>query len=275
MRFHQHKIGPLKINLPDENQSSFSIFEDLAEFFGKEFQREAVKLIRAKLISVKPKAAIDYESDFTHITTSNVDTLLSVISAIIDLSTQEHKHRFGQVDWAALKEKFINSKKNKPKPKQWLTGDVFAVPLVDGSFAFGQVLEKKYCTCALFDLRLMDSSLNQETFRSLQPVSIVHLSNGDLLNNGHWQVLFNEKVTVNPNSGQGGRFGEIGSTSYGGCSILEDFSNAYWGLAPWNVMYDENYYDKMLLKGLHRPATILILNEVDRAKYRNEKFGVT
>jgi hypothetical protein len=274
MRLHQYKTGPIKVNLPDENQSLFSIFHDMAELFGMEFQNEAVKQLRAQLKDVKPKPSIDYESDYTHITTSNVDTLVSVINAITELSTDDYKQAFLQVDIAALKDTFKNAKKNRPKPKDWQTGDVFSIPLLDNSFAFGQVLDKKHCTCALINIKSNNTSLSQETFEKSQPISILHLSNGDLLNNGHWQILFNRATTLNPNGGHGGRFGDIGSKSYGQCGVLEDLANAYWGLVPWNIMYDENYYDELLLKGVTRPITVIVLTETDRIKYRKEKFGI-
>src|SRR5437870_597221 len=98
MKNYQLKIGSIKVNLPDENQKYFSIFEDLAELFGKGFQSEAVKLLRSKLKDVKPKASIDYESDYTHISTSNVDTILSVINAIEELTIGEPKKSFEQID---------------------------------------------------------------------------------------------------------------------------------------------------------------------------------
>src|SRR5574338_122867 len=97
MTQHQFQVGPIKINLPDANQSSFSIFHDLAELFGDEFQSDAVKKLRSKLKDVKPKASIDYEADNTHITTSNVDTLVAVITAIRELATKEFKVSFQQL----------------------------------------------------------------------------------------------------------------------------------------------------------------------------------
>jgi hypothetical protein len=274
MTKHQIQVGPIKINLPDENQSHFSIFHDIAELFGDEFQSDAVKKLRSKLKDVKPKASIDYEADNTHITTSNVDTLVAVITAIGELAIEEFKVLFQQFDAAQTAKLLKAAKKNRPKPKEWQTGDVFSIPLVNSTFAFGQVLDKKYCTCALFNLQSDNSTLTEEQFKRLQPISILHLSNGDLLNNGQWNILYNQPVTLNPNSGSGGRFGDIGSSSYGQCGAMTDLANAYWGLEPWNVMYREDYYDELLLKGLTRPKTANVLDEADRKAFRKEKFGV-
>ena len=273
MKSNQYQIGSIKINLPDENQGYFSIFEDLTELFGKEYQSDAVKVLRAKIKDSKPKASIDYESDFTHITTSNVETLLSVINAIIEL-TQDKQEEYLKIDQIALKDLFERAKRNRPKPKEWKTGDVFSIPLADNMFSFGQVLNKRYCTCVLFNFKSNEPDLSKSDFLKLQPLSILHLSNGNLLNNGRWKIIFNEQAKLDANAGYGGRAGTIGSISYGGCGVMADLANAYWGFQPWNVMYEEDYYDKLLLQGVIKPTTVLILNQSERLKYRREKFGI-
>lgn len=208
MRSKQYQIGPIKVNLPDENQGYFSIFEDLAEFFGKEYQSDAVKSLRSKLKDIKPKASIDYEADFTHITTTNVDTLISVINAIIELSKDKYEEDYSKIDYVALREIFLQSKKNRPKPVVWQTGDVFAIPLADKTFSFGQILDKKYCTCVLFNYKSDKPELSELNYLELQPLSILHLSNGDLLNNGQWSIIFNKQVRLDPNIGHGGKGGD-------------------------------------------------------------------
>lgn len=276
MKTDRYKIiGPIKINFPDENDNSFSIFEDCAELFGQEFQSEAYKLLKATLKDTKPKPSMDYEGDYLHITTANVDAIISAIVAIIELSNSDNRTKFPKLDIDDLKREFTNAKKNRPKPKPWDTGDVFIVPLNDGSYTIGQVLSKKHCTCVVYDFRtLTQPTITKAEFKVLKPISILHLSNGDLLNNGHWGILLNEKVTLNSDSGHGGRFGEIGSLSYGGCGVLSDLADAYWGLTPWNTLYEEDYYDKMLLKNVSRPNTAVILNPTERRNYRKEKYGI-
>lgn len=269
------KIGPIIVSFPDENDNYFSIFEDCAELFGLEFQNDAFKLLKSKLRETKPKPSLDYESDYLQITSANVDTIISTIEAIIELSTNEYKSKFPILEIDKLKKELVDAKKNRPKPKTWNSGDVFSVPLSDGSYTLGQVLDKKYCTCALFEIRLATKSVIEPIdFSKLKPISILHLSVGDFLNNGNWEIIFYEKIMLNPNNGSGGKMGEIGSVSYGGCGILTDLAEVYFGLYPWNTLYEEDYYDKMLLKTVSRPATARVLNPVDRQKYRVEKYGI-
>lgn len=59
-----------------------------------------------------------------------------------------------------------------------------------------------------------------------------------------------------------------------GDSTLLNLCNAYYGLEPWNVLYDATYYDKMLFGGIKRPKTVLLLDEKERNKYRLEHFGI-
>jgi hypothetical protein len=276
MTTDRHKIiGPIKVNFPDENDNSFSIFEDCAELFGQEFQSDAYKLLKAKLKNTKPNPSMDYEGDYLHITSANVDTIISTIETIIELSNSDNQTKFPKLDIDELKKEFTIAKKNRPKPKPWDTGDVYIVPLIDGSFTIGQVLSKNHCTCVVYDFRsLTQPTITQTEFKALKPISILHLSNGDFLNKGHWGIIFNEKVTLNPDSGHGGAYGQIGCLSYGGCGVLTDLADAYWGLTPWNTLGKEDYYDKMLLKNVSRPTIVNILNPVDRQKYRLEKYGI-
>ena len=61
------KFDFFTIQLQNESSAKFSIFEDLADFFGTEYQSEAVDLLKEKLkiLDLKTKPKIDYESDFT------------------------------------------------------------------------------------------------------------------------------------------------------------------------------------------------------------------
>ncbi len=136
-------------------------------------------------------------------------------------------------------------------------------------------MSKNHCTCVLYIYRsLTQPTITRTELKNLKPISILHLSIGDFLNSGKWQILFNENVNLNPDSGHGGKMGEIGSLSYGGCKALTDLAEAYWGLTPWNTLYKEDYYDKMLLKNISRPVTANILNALDRRQYRLDKYGI-
>jgi hypothetical protein len=265
-------FGPIRIRLPDGNQAGFSIFHDLAGVFGLEYQNEAAKALKSALKDVKPRANIDHESDYTHITSSNPTTVVEVVKAIQRLASPEQRASL-HIDQDDLLKQLWFAKRNRPEPKKWEAGDVFSFALKDGTCAYGQVLRKSWCTCALLDKRSSEMSLSASEIRAARVVSLLHIL-GDQLNNGAWTVLYNHPLLADPDSGHGGRFPGIGSISYGGGGSLEELANAYWGLTPWNVKYKEDYFDGMLQPGITRPDHAIVLSQEDRRAYRLKHFGV-
>ena len=262
----------MQINLPDANQGGFSIFHDLADVFGYEYQNEASKALKTAVKDVRPKANIDHESDYTHITSSNPGTIIEIVKAIQSLAAPAHRAVL-DIDLNDLKNRLEFAKRNRPKPKRWETGDVFSFELKDGTYTFGQVLRKSWCTCALLDKRSIEPSISVSGLEGSRALSILHIG-GDRLNTGVWSVLFNLAPIADPDSGHGGRIPGIGSISYGGGGTMEDLANAYWGLTPWNVKYKEDYFDGMLQPGITRPNHAIVLSQEDRRAYRLKHFGV-
>jgi hypothetical protein len=61
----------------------------------------------------------------------------------------------------------------------------------------------------------------------------------------------------------------IGATMVGSGSMV-NLLNAYFGLVPWNVMFEEDYYDHLLAPGVSRPAAAIVLSASDREAYRRQ-----
>ena len=155
-------------------------------------------------------------------------------------------------------------------PKQSAAvGDVFVVPLEDGTFGVGQVLEiapsvlKNCFSCAFFEIRLSSepgklSSLDL-TERSALAYQFVTL---DLFDSGIWKRVGNvaPRIPDDVLPHRGGKdIGWVG-TKVIGSGIIRMLLNAYFGLRPWSEMHDPTYYDKLLIAGRRGP-----LNE-NRAK---------
>ena len=82
------KYSLIEITFPDETESCFSIFEDLADLFICEVQSDAVKLLKDALKVIpdlKPKPDIDFESDYTQIRSKSPETIFKVAKTIISL----------------------------------------------------------------------------------------------------------------------------------------------------------------------------------------------
>ena len=141
-------------------------------------------------------------------------------------------------------------------------GDIFLVPLEDGTKCIGQVLETdpilmNSITCAFFDIRTHEEDqetlslpLLEETVISCQFVT------RDLFNRGSWKRIGNRSTAIQEKSlpyreTKSNRW--VGAKIFGS-GIMESFLNAYYGLRNWEEMKDPMYYDKLLFNGRSKRA---------------------
>lgn len=264
------EYGNVTIGLPNETVGYFSIFQDLTKLFGVECQSEAVALLKRELknlADLKPKPNMDYEADNTYIDSRSAETIFKVAGIINDLTVAELKPHLSDAEKLEI---FVKLKAwKKPKPAKWVLGDVFYMTLKDGAFMFGQVigthLTKKSSTCAVFEIK---KPIAQTTVGELQASRIISVENTDneCLANRTFKILFNVAPLANMEQAPKGQ--------YTGDLTLLSLCNAYYGLEPWNVLYKDTYYDEMLLEGVARPKSALLLDKEARAKYRLEHFGI-
>ena len=264
------KYGNIEIGLPTATIGYFGIFQDLTDFFGVEYQSEAVSLLKRALKTnedIKPKPHIDYEADNTHIDSRNADTIFKVAEIINSLTVAEFKIDLSTSE----KQEILQQLKawKRPKAKKWAVGDIFSIKLTDRSFMFGQVvgthLTKKAPTCALFELRKTAEETSVEELKNSRVISVENTSNENL-SDGTFKVLFHCESFAKAEQAKKDK-------STGDTTLLR-LCNAYYGLEPWNVLYKDTFYDEMLLQGIMRPTTVLILDKEARDKYRLERFGI-
>jgi len=244
------KFFAFDILMPDESCSRFGIFHDLAALFGLEYNAEAVKLLRKTLRASdkdpKRKARIDWEADRVSITTAQAGVILVVAETINELSAPEFRQPFDEAASSQLLD--LLTSWERPRPKKWKVGDVFCIPLRDGSFAYGQVLAQDYRTptCSLFELRTEQMQRDWQVVPKSRIITILHLG-PELLDKGIWVVLGNQPVSADPDSGPGGRQGQIGCRSFGANKLVQ-LAEAYHGLIPWNSFYKQDYLDELLME---------------------------
>lgn len=137
--------------------------------------------------------------------------------------------------------------------RTWELGSVFAVPLSDGTFTFGQVLEEGgdvitagfFATCSPTPETNLQS-LDKKRLFSILEITCNHLEQGEWKEIGKklpvvWKWRFpNFKHRLFHNG--------VGSKSYTS-ALVQEFINAYFGLIPWNhyVKMPDNYFDGFLL----------------------------
>lgn len=261
------KFDFFTIQLPNESYAVFSIFEDLADFFETEYQSDAFDLLKVELneLNLKPKPNIDYESDFTQIDSKNADTIFEVAKAIHRLSTSKKKNKLSDSELETI---YKQLKKWKRPPKQkWKIGDVFSIPLLDGSFSFGQIVGiylTKSPILALFEIKQDQINITSNNLIEARVISIWN-SDDEFIANHKYKILFNAEQITNPEN--------VKDKSKSGGTNMHDLANAYFGLEPYNVLYKENYYDDYLQPNIKRPKNVLWLSQEDRKKYRKEKYN--
>lgn len=261
--------GNIEIALPNETLGCFSIFQDLVNVFGVEYQYEAVGLLKSELkncVDLKPKPNIDYEADNTYIESRSADTIFKVAEIINNLAIEKLKVYLSDEEKREVLKKLKTWK--RPKAAKWKVGDVFSLKLKDETFMFGQVigthLAHKSPTCCLFEIKKKTDKITYEELIESRVISIENTDN-EYLSNKTFKVLFNVAPLASI---------KMSKKRISGDSTLLNLCNAYYGLEPWNVLYEATYYDKMLLDGIKRPKTVLLLDEEERNKYRLEHFGI-
>jgi Immunity protein 26 len=260
-----YKLGEIEILLPDASTSYFFIDEDLAELFKLETNNEAVKLLRKTVREkVEPnlykRIGFDYESSAVMIRTTNAELILEIARIINELanvnSTEEEIN--------IAKKQLLSHK--RPKKQKWKVGDVFQIPLENGTYAFGQVVWKSDTNpvCGLLDINKTDVPTLEEIIRN-PFISILSLTPNSL-DNHSWKVFGSMDVSVQKKDVPR-KFKTTDFTS----GILEELANAFYGVTPWNVSAEEDFFDQILLPTVKRPVTAKVLSSYERTLYRKEK----
>ena len=161
------------------------------------------------------------------------------------------------------------------KRVKWQYGAVFVLPLTDGSFSIGQAIDSMMTHivyCAFFSTRYQNLPDSLPVLDRNDVISLVAVWKRSL-NIGHWPIIGVAPLVVPKQDFPNEQFrdnGYIGAKHYDE-GIAEDLVSAYHGLIPWNVMFKEDYYDSMLLNGIERPQSAVVLSGEDRRKYRETR----
>ena len=144
--------------------------------------------------------------------------------------------------------------------KQFEPGDIFGIPLPDGSMGTGQILSLEpdalnSVGCAFFSVTVGPAGLSG----SVEPIAAL-LVTPDLLKNGVWPVKSKAPVFLERHE----RPYELFRASHWvgvkvtGSGIVQEFLAAYHGLTPWDAWHDPNYLDSLLLPGVARPEHVIL-----------------
>ncbi len=135
-------------------------------------------------------------------------------------------------------------------------GDVFWVPIDDGTFVLGQIVEIEKMalnsiTCAFYDCR---RAPNEEPLPVFSKLISIQFVTKDLFNSGEWARQCNLPIYVQPSQLP---YRETKSKGWVGVKIIGSgiirmFLSAFYGLRNWQEMKDPDYYQNLLLKDVDR-----------------------
>lgn len=148
-------------------------------------------------------------------------------------------------------------------------GDVFAVPLSDGSECLGQVFsyERMPLNSALCGLTLRTPNFFDPRKRfALSELLSVQLTSDGFLTNGRWRILGNQPLPDVQRAFDIGSVREKGfiGSKVVGSAIIESLLNASRGLEYWDDWHDPAYLDGLLVAPDRKPAIVLYKSDLPK-----------
>ncbi|KRG73288.1 hypothetical protein ABB28_11640 [Stenotrophomonas chelatiphaga] len=150
------------------------------------------------------------------------------------------------------------------KRQKWAVGSVFTIPLEDGDKCVGQVVGRERSvlnavSIAIFDIKgRWSQELSVPSLEEGLIFSVI-MSTKDLLDSGRWHVLADRPLADAEKPFESLRGSGFIGAKVRGSALVEDFVNAFYGLAYWDDWYLPDYLDAYLLSLDKKP--------VDRLKY--------
>ncbi len=151
----------------------------------------------------------------------------------------------------------------KPNRRQKLkAGDYFAIPLKNGEYGLGQILDMVECvdnaTCVLFNQKFLEGTpilaTSNDVICAQYVVGQLLRRYFPIVQSGVVDNQLLQKYFPEHNRFKQGNI--VGMTSYQ-TGIVEMFLNAYFGLTFWNECHNPNYYDTLLVSLDKKPLNLM------------------
>jgi hypothetical protein len=155
------------------------------------------------------------------------------------------------------------------KRKKWSVGDLFKVPLEDGTASLGHIVGQERSmmnsvTCAFYATKVPDTCPPDSPPAPTDDALIACVfTTHDLIRRGFWPIIghvlpqLSQKYFPYEDCREKGW---VGATMHGS-GIMREFVNAFYGLASWNGYFDPNYFDKLLIDPSKRPKDLLFVKK--------------
>ncbi len=233
------RIGPIDVHFPDATDATFWFMHDLAGIFGLETNAEAEATLRAsiEMLGEKSRREIDHEADYVFLHARKPEGLLAALRAVEHAAGRplyvEGELERARVEMAAWK---------RPKPVPYSEGDLLAVPLMDGTYGVIHTLAAQ--VFLVLDARAASVNGLREALAmgAGVPIGGRSFSDHEILN-GEWPIAGRRS----PESSEQTEHVFGGKTSGG--SVV-GFLESFFGLRPWDSMFDCDEHDEWLLPGV-------------------------
>jgi len=145
--------------------------------------------------------------------------------------------------------------------QQWGVGSVFGVEQTDHKYCIGQVLEiplPNVISCAFYDIRLPKGLKQPKVELPFEKIISALATTRDKLDAGRWKIISSATPQLDRQFWPNEQFRDmqwVGAKTYGS-RIVENFLEAYFGLAPWDRYADPEYFDKLLFFQHRKPLSL-------------------
>src|SRR6516165_6035771 len=154
----------------------------------------------------------------------------------------------------------------RTKKIKWQNGDVFLIPLNNGAFVVGQVLDlmmPNVVRCAIFEgvvdsKEVKDISINKFHLNKSDIISLVACTR-EQLDYDVWKIVGNADITIEKELfpyEETRDEGWVGSITRD-ASVVESFVNAFHALQPWDDWYKPDYLDGLLFDTKKKPNNLI------------------
>lgn len=149
----------------------------------------------------------------------------------------------------------------RKKKIKWENGDIFAVPLEDKTFGYGQIIDlmwENVVYCAFFDLHTDSLSEDIPKFSKGDIISAIAVSR-EQLDYDVWKILGYSKPVCKKKIFGNEKFkrkGYVGAEIYD-AALAEDFLSAFFAIIPWDNWYKPDYLDKFLISIKKKPHNLI------------------
>jgi len=166
------------------------------------------------------------------------------------------------------------SKGKYKRTLKWRAGDLFAVPLVDGSFGFAQAIapvESWAIDFALLSSRSTELKWPKQSISESDAIGVLATWR-TVVTGGHWAKVGSAAPCLSVDSCPNQLLiaaGENGVT-HADWGLLQKFLSAFHGLFPWNL-YPAFDFDSYLLPNRARPASAKVLSALELHNYKENE----